>query len=317
MQRDGRSFREVLGNSLASAEVASGGGSYVAGKSVIVPDRMAAFNEVVGLAVVGRTVDLETLVDLDKLMRIGKVPFSKIQYLGGLSTLITFADGDSMGSFLKARVIWGTWFSKLEEWKGQSLPLERVAWLNLHGIPLHLFCEEVVSIVGDLFGKVLHIPKCLDDNHDLSVVSVGVLAGEASRIGEAVTIGWKGRNFRIWVEEEMEAWVPDYLNYGSDECPASSSDSPVMSSPVGVVNVEGSKSVGSQGEMEESLVGDVRCSHADVGNREEEREKSGEGGGFVGGPEVSRKVDSLFPTFVVVGPSEFPAGDGSHVNPFK
>ncbi|MFS7902932.1 hypothetical protein Hanom_Chr01g00017271 [Helianthus anomalus] len=89
-----------------------------------------------------------------------------------------------------------------------------------------------------------------------------------------------------------------------------------MSSPVGVVNVEDSKSVGSQGVVEESHVGDVGCSHADVGIRVEEREKSGEGGGFAGGPEVARNVDSLFSKSVAMGPSEFPVGIGSHANPF-
>ncbi|MFS8010257.1 hypothetical protein Hanom_Chr14g01294911 [Helianthus anomalus] len=79
-----------------------------------------------------------------------------------------------------------------------------------------------------------------------------------------------------------------------------------MSSPVGVVNVEDSKSVGCQGVVEESPVGDVGCSHADVGIRVEEREKSGEGGGFAGGPEVARNVDSLFTKSVAMGPSEFP-----------
>ncbi|MFS7895570.1 hypothetical protein Hanom_Chr00s003133g01708921 [Helianthus anomalus] len=96
-----------------------------------------------------------------------------------------------MVSFLKARVIWGPWFSKLEEWDSPS-----ASW-----------CGGTISCWGS-----------------------------------------KGRSFRIWVEEEMEAWVPDCLNYVSGGVPASMSDSPVKSSPVGDVEVEGSQFVGSQGE---------------------------------------------------------------------
>ncbi|KAM0019646.1 hypothetical protein Hdeb2414_s0025g00658211 [Helianthus debilis subsp. tardiflorus] len=148
--------------------------------------------------VVGRTVNLETLVDLDRLLRIAKVSFSRIQYLGGLSTLISFPDAASANNFLVSRVIWGPWFSNLKAWKGQSLPLERVAWLKVHGIPLHLLDIEVIMQVGEMFGKVMHSPKSLEEEHDLSLVTLGVLAGEAHRIRECVALKWKGRTFRIW-----------------------------------------------------------------------------------------------------------------------
>ncbi|KAJ0533447.1 putative RNA recognition motif domain, nucleotide-binding alpha-beta plait domain superfamily [Helianthus annuus] len=257
--RDGRSFRDVLWKSKATEEVimASEGSKGVgvpdSGKSVIVPDRTSAFKELFGLAVVGRKVDLETLVDLDKLLRIAKVSFSRIQFLGGPSVLISFLDCDSANKFLDSRVIWGPWFTKLEAWRGQSLPLERVAWLKLHGIPLHLVDEGVLTQVGELFGKVLHVPKSFDDDLDLSLVTVGVLAGEAVRIGEVVTLGWKGRSFRIWVEEEREAWVPDCLGPVSGASPETGSDSPLMSFPVGNVEVEGPHIFGGKGKWRSRL----------------------------------------------------------------
>ncbi|KAJ0752768.1 putative RNA recognition motif domain, nucleotide-binding alpha-beta plait domain superfamily [Helianthus annuus] len=203
--RDGRSFRDVLWKSKATEEVimASEGSKGVgvpdSGKSVIVPDRTSAFKELFGLAVVGRKVDLETLVDLDKLLRIAKVSFSRIQFLGGPPVLISFLDCDSANKFLDSRVIWGPWFTKLEAWR------------------------------------------------------VGVLAGEAVRIGEVVTLGWKGRSFRIWVEEEREAWVPDCLGPVSGASPETGSDSPLMSLPVGNVEVEGPHIFGGKGKWRSRL----------------------------------------------------------------
>ncbi|MFS8011010.1 hypothetical protein Hanom_Chr14g01303801 [Helianthus anomalus] len=61
-------------------------------KAIIIPDRTVAFKELFDVVVVGRTVDLETLVDFDRVLRIAKTPFSRIQYLGGLSILISFSD---------------------------------------------------------------------------------------------------------------------------------------------------------------------------------------------------------------------------------
>ncbi|KAJ0476569.1 putative RNA recognition motif domain, nucleotide-binding alpha-beta plait domain superfamily [Helianthus annuus] len=215
--RDVRSYRDVVGNS-------SGVGGPLRGldarplrderepiKYVVVPDRLGAFKSMFGVSLVGRTVDLETLVDFDRLLSIAKVLVANIQYLGGLSILITFHDVASAKNFLESKVVWGPWFSKLDPWNGQSLPFERVAWLRLIGIPLHLFEPEVMVQVGELFGKVLHAPKIVEEDLDLSVCSVAVLVGNVGRINDVASLRWNKKNYRIWVEEESEVWVPDCL----------------------------------------------------------------------------------------------------------
>ncbi|KAF5763710.1 hypothetical protein HanXRQr2_Chr15g0683551 [Helianthus annuus] len=122
--RDFRSYSDVMGK----AKVAGGYSKETRGNQVpekrecekvlVVPDRTVAFKELLGLAVVGKTVDLETLVDFDRLLRIIGTVYLKIQYLGGLSILIAFNDEATEKRFLEARVIWGPWFSKLEAWSG-------------------------------------------------------------------------------------------------------------------------------------------------------------------------------------------------------
>ncbi|KAJ0835336.1 hypothetical protein HanRHA438_Chr16g0754061 [Helianthus annuus] len=174
---------------------------------------------------------METLVDLDQLLRIAKVDFSNIQYLGGLSILITLVNKDVAKKFIEARDVWGPWFSKLDIWEGQSMPFERVAWLRLLGVPLHLVDSDVVKMVGEEFGKVLHVPKSFGGEKDLSMGRNGVLVGEVERIKEFVSIRWKNRRFRILVEEELDVWVPDCLGVVVGSSPAGSS--PLVSSPVG------------------------------------------------------------------------------------
>ncbi|KAF5820956.1 putative RNA recognition motif domain, nucleotide-binding alpha-beta plait domain superfamily [Helianthus annuus] len=170
--RDARKYSDVVGTSK------EGGGSIkfrdnrkeegnkVFEKSIVVPDKTGAFSNLSGLALVGRTVDLETLVDFDRLLRIAKTIVANIQYLGGLSLLITFHDVASASSFLEHKEVWEPWFSKLDPWSGQTLPLERVAWLKLNGIPLHLFDAAVLGQVGEIFGKVLHVPMHVERESD-------------------------------------------------------------------------------------------------------------------------------------------------------
>ncbi|KAM0026298.1 hypothetical protein Hdeb2414_s0020g00556641 [Helianthus debilis subsp. tardiflorus] len=257
--RDSRSYSDVLGKGKMEGSCKEAGSSLAASclagrKTIMVPDRTAAFRELWGKAVVGRTADLEMLVDLDRLLRIAKVVYSNIQYLGGLSISISFCDEAAASKFLDSSGLWGPWFSKMAAWEGQSLPFERVACLRFLGVPLHLGDSDVLKMVGETFRKILHIQKSFGEDKDLSVVRVGVLAGDVERrIKVFVTVKWKNRSFRIWVEEELGIWVPDCLGVVVGSSPVVSS--PMASSPVG-----GSADPGNQGEFyvedEEVCMGD-------------------------------------------------------------
>ncbi|KAF5778737.1 putative RNA recognition motif domain, nucleotide-binding alpha-beta plait domain superfamily [Helianthus annuus] len=237
--RDGRSYSDVVGKTFGGggpSRPQQPGAASEQGKYVVIPDKTGAFSSLFGLALVGRAVNLETLVDFDKLLNIAKVPVANIQYLGGLSLLISFHDVVAAKKFLDSKVIWGPWFSRLDLWNGQTFPFERVAWLRMIGFPIHLFDPDVMIQVGEQFGRVLHTPKFVEEDPDVSVCSVGVLVGEPGRINDSVTLFWNKKSYRIWVEEEHEVWVPDCLN--SSE---SFDSGPAMSSPVVNMDCSGSR----------------------------------------------------------------------------
>ncbi|KAF5814379.1 putative RNA recognition motif domain, nucleotide-binding alpha-beta plait domain superfamily [Helianthus annuus] len=242
--RDFRSYSYVVGSSHDQRNPVKGGSGDKWGEklsvvqSVIIPDRSSAFSELSGLALVGTTVNLETLVDFDRLLSIAKVVVANVQYLGGMTLLISFHDKASAARFLESKSLWGPWFSRLDGWNGQSLPLERVAWLKLCGIPLHLFSSDVMSLVGGLFGKVLHVPKGVEEDQDLSVCRVGVLVGEVDRINVGVAVKWRNRSYKIRVEEDLNDWVPDSLRAGGT--PEWGGGSPSVFSPMSSPVVDGS-----------------------------------------------------------------------------
>ncbi|KAJ0429078.1 hypothetical protein HanHA300_Chr17g0653281 [Helianthus annuus] len=122
--------------------------------------------------------------------------------------------------------------------------------------------------VGELFGKVLHVPKSFEEDQDLSMARVGVLVGHSSKIKDEVILKWKNRSFRIWVKEDHEVWVPDCLRRLSDSV---SEGNP--SSDFSLVDdmqlsgdgefVENQASEGT-GVAEKSPGGEVPSSHADT-----------------------------------------------------
>ncbi|KAM0017660.1 hypothetical protein Hdeb2414_s0027g00690551 [Helianthus debilis subsp. tardiflorus] len=301
--RDARSYRDVVGSSRAA-----GGSSAVnieskelREKVIVVPDRTGAFNNLVGVALVGRTVDLETLVDFDRLLKIAKLTVANFQYLG----------------------IWSPWFSKLDPWRGQTLPLERVAWLKLSGIPIHLFYSEVMGQIGELFGKILHVPKFFEEEQDLSIARVGVLVGSSNSIKEEVSLRWRDRTFRVWVEEDQEIWVPDC--FGRDDCSEllnmkSSETTPdVDMQDSGTGEKEENQPSDAGGEAEEPQAPNVTFPHVDLSPGHVEREKGGAEN--VQGPVVeSFNVEGIRLGSKVVGPEVvmgFKCGSGGRCNRTK
>ncbi|KAJ0792703.1 hypothetical protein HanOQP8_Chr01g0020981 [Helianthus annuus] len=142
--------------------------------------------------------------------------------------------------------------SKVSVWEGQSLPMERVAWLKVFGIPLHLLDPDVVKMIGGLFGKVLYTDASGVDDKVLTVNKVGVLVGEVQRINEEVKTMWNNRNYRVWVGEEQEEWVPDCVTVVQDN--EDNRSSQMASSPVGWMPDSGNLANG-QKDNEETCMG--------------------------------------------------------------
>ncbi|KAF5786564.1 hypothetical protein HanXRQr2_Chr10g0442441 [Helianthus annuus] len=147
-------------------------GSGTSEKVVEVKEDVNAFQDLYRKAVVGRTKDLDTLVFFNRFLRIGKVHYVKIQYLGGLSILVSFACSEEAESFLKNKGLWGPWFSNLDMWEGQVLAVERIAWLRIQGLPLQLFDSDIMKMVGNLFEKSVFVPSGVGEDKDLTVKCV-------------------------------------------------------------------------------------------------------------------------------------------------
>ncbi|KAJ0765939.1 hypothetical protein HanPI659440_Chr08g0309531 [Helianthus annuus] len=147
-------------------------------KVLIIPNNVSVFKDLEGKAVVGRMVSLDMLVSLKKLLAVSGTTYSSIHYIGGLSILLNFDNDTTAGNFVCNHDLWKDWFSQLDVWQGQSLPYERIAWLKVFGVPLNIAVEDVFSMIGKKFGKVVHVAGLNREYDDLSVNRIGVLIGD-------------------------------------------------------------------------------------------------------------------------------------------
>ncbi|MFS7930194.1 hypothetical protein Hanom_Chr04g00341231 [Helianthus anomalus] len=126
-----------------------------------------------------------------------------------MNVLMVFESSLEAGEFRSSAPGFG-WFHNLEIWKGQSLALERIAWLNIHGVPLHLAKNEVFDSIGRTFGKVILASQIQPEDNKLTYDCVGILTNNAKKIEEEV-VTWDSNKFTIWVEERRGEWFPDFI----------------------------------------------------------------------------------------------------------
>ncbi|KAM0049594.1 putative RNA recognition motif domain, nucleotide-binding alpha-beta plait domain superfamily [Helianthus debilis subsp. tardiflorus] len=179
-------------------------------KEVTVSEFAKAYTELHGKAILGKAKDLWTLRKLDILLKEARYGKSTIEYLGGLSILVVFKSSAEADSF-RAEASGFGWFSNLDIWKGQPMAFKRIAWLNIHGVPLHLSGNETFDSVGRCFGKVLHASQRQPEDNFLTSDCVCVLTDSVKRIEEVVKVTEDGKRYKVWVEEERGDGIPDSI----------------------------------------------------------------------------------------------------------
>ncbi|MFS7961322.1 putative RNA recognition motif domain, nucleotide-binding alpha-beta plait domain superfamily [Helianthus anomalus] len=128
-------------------------------------------------------------------------------------------------NFLSRGGVWKVWFSHADIWIRQAVAYERMAWLRVHGVPLHLYCDEVFLDICNRYGFMVKPPQISEEDGDLSMMYVGVLVGEGKRILEEVTLNWQDKKYRVWVSEDLGDWLPDCLDEDGDSVESDDVDS--------------------------------------------------------------------------------------------
>lgn len=185
-------------------------GGMKSGKSVIVEDNENALSGIHGRALVARMIDLDALKNIYIILHEICPGQGKVQFIGGLSVLITFEDNKTASWVHEAtKEVLGR-FSSVDLWEGQTFAFERLAWIKIVGVPLHLLSSQVIKAVRNSVGKIVHSPNRSDEDDDLSYDYMGIIAGDGKRIVEEITVVWKDKTFSVWVTEEAGDWVPEF-----------------------------------------------------------------------------------------------------------
>ena len=78
----------------------------------------------------------------------------------------------------------------------------RMVWLNVYGIPLHVWDKPLFKKIGDFFGKFVDFDEDTIGRVRLDVARIRVSMVRKSLLDEIIKLRVMGSVFRLWVVEE-------------------------------------------------------------------------------------------------------------------
>ncbi|KAM0052372.1 putative RNA recognition motif domain, nucleotide-binding alpha-beta plait domain superfamily [Helianthus debilis subsp. tardiflorus] len=205
--QSGKSFASLFHNGTSECYE----GQFHCAKSISIASKGSKYPlHCMGRSIHGVAKDLETLNNMNKILTQEGLSHFGLSYIGGLSVLVTLGTHelvrDVMSNYSEnlSKV-----FSSFQVWKGDDLPSDRVVYLRISGVPVHLRDSSVYDDIGGLFGKVVQESSFSWVDSDNSECSSLVLVPLGKRIEETVVINWENRRYVVWVVEDVDAWRPD------------------------------------------------------------------------------------------------------------
>ncbi|KAI3695863.1 hypothetical protein L1987_78866 [Smallanthus sonchifolius] len=94
----------------------------------------------VSLSLVGEVIDMKVLCDLKNRLNGLVNSCMELRYLWGMKVVLTFKSTVAANQFLQdKKEEYDLIFKSLTLWDGQIIPYDRIAWVHIHGVPIHLW----------------------------------------------------------------------------------------------------------------------------------------------------------------------------------
>ncbi|GJV07812.1 RNA-directed DNA polymerase, eukaryota [Tanacetum coccineum] len=112
---------------------------------------------------IGKVKELSSLTNLKLVLANEGFDCIKLKYLGGFWVMIEFQSVLAKEK-LKDNVAVGYWFSQLQQASNDFLIDERIAWVDIEGVPLKVWSKSTFNRIASKWGDILHIDQ--EDEND-------------------------------------------------------------------------------------------------------------------------------------------------------
>nr|GEW02785.1 RNA-directed DNA polymerase, eukaryota [Tanacetum cinerariifolium] len=145
-----------------STSVPSNLPSYISSSPALVLDDSCVVSRKLDNYVMGEVKQFSYIINLRVLLSNEGFPNVKLAYLGGLWVMIELESIKSKADFMK-HVGVASLFIRLCNAQSDFVSRERIVWVDIEGVPLHVWSHATFHKIGAKWGEVMELEEGLDD----------------------------------------------------------------------------------------------------------------------------------------------------------
>jgi hypothetical protein len=190
--KPGRSFRSVL----------VGGSSMSVSRVIKVPVNEALCKELKGsmVGLLAREKDVRRIQTTLFMEGFGSVLVTSMG--GNMALLRSPVEGDIERLLKSKNECLQYYFSEMKPWNPGLLAVQREVWIQVYGIPLHIWGEELFKLVGNKLGVFMDYDEATARMASFDVARIKILTTTWAFLDVNMKVEVEGVCFDLWVVEE-------------------------------------------------------------------------------------------------------------------
>ncbi|GKD46513.1 RNA-directed DNA polymerase, eukaryota, reverse transcriptase zinc-binding domain protein, partial [Tanacetum coccineum] len=164
-------------------------------------------------ALFGRVKEFASLANLKMVLKNEGFDNITIKYMGGFWVLLEFTAEDSKKSF-QSHMGAASWFTQLVQASMDFNIDERVAWVEIEGVPFKMWSANTFRRIASKWGTLIHVDGQDEECFHRKRLCLNTKVGR--NIVESFKIIFKGKVY--WIRaNEVPGWVPDFMDDSEEE----------------------------------------------------------------------------------------------------
>jgi hypothetical protein len=110
---------------------------------------------------------------------------------------------------------WRDNFSSMTKWADKSVPMHKLKWVEVYGVPMHCWCKGFFSMVGNDLGETIWVDEAIKDRGRMDVGRILVLGQFESLASRKVLVKVGDKMVQIGLSEAPEpvstTWIVKHL----------------------------------------------------------------------------------------------------------
>ncbi|CAH1437454.1 unnamed protein product [Lactuca virosa] len=141
----------------------------------------------------------------------------KAKYLGGLKIGIRFRNPFDVRKFMGDKGEWSLWLKWIDMGDKIDLKEDKISWLKVVGLPLHLWDEGNFRAITRKMGVISNSIEISMAKIDVSHMKICVITTSLKRMNKEITVVADNKIFKVGIYEIDDDWKPfSTHNYDND-----------------------------------------------------------------------------------------------------